>query len=390
MLSPNAAASVAARAVACVASAMGVACIPDLPSTTQPDASLGSCGDGIIELAAGEQCDPGPGAGDASVGGCSSTCQMQCQSGTLPWSVNHHCYALAQVEGAGSLREASNACPGASHVVTFASEEEFQHVLSLVADAGAFWVGISTTSAPYAEAPYEPSWAPNCPGCYAHLAVPHADLPSYPDADVDGASLDCVAALSDSTQPWQKYPCRGLSRELLGVVCELEPVGRQSRPCSAGICIDLVKTHGQKTYVYQETRATPDAASHACAALGGRLVVLQSSDEREQLWRELYQLTVPPTAFWVGLTQVTPGSIRNPLGTWAWDDRTPAAGSGAYTAEWAESEPLRFGQGGMTRAYLYHDDHTPEIDDTLAHDEPTLTVSGTLPYVCEIPPGVAQ
>ena len=386
-----AAAVVAAWVVACGAIAMGVACIPDLPpvqADSGPPGPIGSCGDGIIDLGAGEQCDPGPGAGDAGIGGCSATCQMQCVSGAPPWPINHHCYQLAGSERAGSLRGANGICAGASHVVTFASEEEFQHALPLLSGGPAFWVGISSSSSSsssYSEAPFEPSWALGCSGCYAHTPTPDADLPAFPDADVEGGTLDCFVALSDPSQPWQQYPCRGLSRQLLDVICELEPVGRQSRPCEAGICIDLVKTHGAKGYVYQANRATPDNASRACIALGGRLVVLQSRDEREQLWRELSRLTVPPSAVWIGLSQVSPGSYQAPQGTWAWDDRTPAEGAGAYPSEWATGQPLRFGRGGTTRAFLYHDNHAPAIDDTLARNEPTLTISGTLPYVCEIP-----
>lgn len=393
-MSPNAAAAVVVAWLTAVgAVASGVACIPDLPTVAlELDAGVSACGDGIVELSAGEQCDPGPGAGDAGIGGCSVTCQMQCPGGDPPWSMNHHCYQLTESVGAGSLRAASGVCPGASHVVTFASEGEFQHVLPLLEEGGAFWVGISTSSSsssPYAEAPFEPSWTVNCSGCYAHDTSPDADLPPFPHAEVEGGTLDCFAALSDSTQPWEKYPCRGLSHQLLDVVCELEPVGRQSKPCPSGICIDLVKTYGLKSYVYQQNRAAPEDASHACVALGGRLVVLQSRDEREQLWRELYRLTVPPSAVWIGLSQLTPGSFQNPQGSWEWDDGTPAEGPNAYPAEWAIGQPLGFGHGGTTRAFLYHDDHSPAIDDTLARNEPTLTNSGTLPYVCEIP-SIAQ
>jgi hypothetical protein len=349
---------------------------------------MATCGDGIIDLSAGEQCDPGPGAGDSGIGGCSPNCQMQCAPGAPPWSTNHHCYQLPGSQGAESFRGANGACPGASHVVTFASEDEFQHVLSFLNGGGAFWVGLSassSSSSPYAEAPFEPGWAADCPGCYAHILTVDADLPPFPDASVDGGTLDCFAALSDSTQPWQRYPCRGISRQLLDVICEFEPVGRQSQSCDAGICIDLVKTHGIKGYIYEQNRSTPDAASRSCVALGGRLVVLQSRDEREQLWRELSRLTVPPSAVWIGLSQVSAGSPQSPQGSWAWDDRTPADGAAAYPSEWAIGQPLRFGRGGTTRAFLYHDSHSPSIDDTLARNDPNLTISGTLPYVCEIP-----
>jgi len=384
-LNPSgAAAAVAAWAVACGAVAMGLACIPDLPDAGPP-APLATCGDGIIDLAAGEQCDPGPGAGDAGIGGCSPSCQMQCSAGAPPWSVNHHCYQLARPARASSFRSASAICAGAAHVVTFASEEEFQFALPLAGGGSPFWIGISTgspSSSPYSEAPFEPSWSLGCPGCYAHTVVPDADLPAFPDAGVEGGVLDCLVALSDPSQPWQQYPCRGLPGEALDVVCELEPVGRQSKSCEAGICIDLVKTHGAKGYVYHANRATPDSASRACVALGGRLVVLQSRDEREQLWRELSRLTVAPSAVWIGLSQVSPASFQVPAGTWAWDDHSPADGPGAYPSEWAIGQPRR---AGTTRAFLYHDSHAPAIDDTLARNEPTLTISGTLPYVCEVP-----
>jgi hypothetical protein len=382
----GAAAVVAAWVVAGWAIAMGLACIPDLPDAGPP-APLAVCGDGIIDLAAGEQCDPGPRAGDAAIGGCSPTCQMQCASGGSLWPLNHHCYQLAATERAGSLRGAGAICAGVSHVVTFASEEEFRHAAPLVSGSP-FWVGISTgspSSSPYSEAPYEPSWALGCTGCYAHESAPDADLPAFPDAGVDGGVLDCVVALSDTSLPWQKYPCRGLSGQALDVVCEFEPVGQQSRSCEAGICIDLVKTHGTKDYVYRSDRATSDDASSACVGLGGRLVVLQSRDEREQLWRELSRLTVAPSAVWIGLSQVSPGNFRMPTGTWAWDDQTPSEGAGAYPSEWASGQPLPFDRAGTTRAFLYHDGHSPSIDDTLARNEPTLTISGTLPYVCEVP-----
>jgi hypothetical protein len=389
-LSSNAAAAVvAAWVMAGGAIALGVACIPDLP-ISQADGgaplAAGACGDGIVDLAAGEQCDPGPGAGDAGIGGCSGNCQMQCPSGAPPWPTNHHCYYSAASLGVLSLHVANGICPGASHVVTYASEEEFQHTLPL-AGGDAFWVGISASGAsstPFSAAKFEPGWSLDCPGCYAHTLAADADLPVFPDASVDGGVVDCFAAVPDPAQPWQRYPCRGLSGQRLEVICELEPVGRQSRPCEAGICIDLVKTYGAKGYMYQANRATPDGASRACVALGGRLVVLQSRDEREQLWRELSRLTVPPSAVWIGLSETSPASFRVPTGTWAWDDHTPADGPGAYPPEWATGEPLRYGRGGTPRAFLYHDDHSPSIDDTLARNDPTLTISGTLPFVCEV------
>ena len=388
-----AAALVAAWLAAGGSGAIVAACIPDLaPVQAEAGApvAVNSCGDGVIDLEAGEQCDPGPGAGDAGVGGCSATCQMQCPSGMPPWSSNNHCYQIAGSAGASQFRGASTACTGGSHVVTFASELEFLHVLSLGGGGGgAFWVGLDKATAgsnPYLPPPslVEPGWWWTCPGCFAHGAPSDADLTELPDAAVEGGVYDCVAALADSVQSWQRYPCRGLTQQTLGVVCELEPVGKQSKPCEAGICIDLVKTYGTKSYLYQANLALPADASRVCVALGGQLVVLQSGDEREQLWRELSRLTAPPSAVWIGLSQTTPASNRVPEGVWAWDDHTPAQGTGAYPAEWAATR-LRYPQASTTRAFLYHDEHAPAFDDTLAQNNPSLTSSGMLPFVCEIP-----
>jgi hypothetical protein len=380
---------VAACAAAAGAIATAAACIPDLPAD-QSDALLAAnfCGDGIVDLSAGEQCDPGPGAVDAGIGACSPTCQMQCPSGGPPWASNNHCYQVAGALGATSLQRAGTACSGGSHVVTFASEEEFQHVIPLL-DAGApFWVGLEMGSlgpGSYGSVDlFEPGWSPRCPGCYAHTADSGAPLAAFSDAAVEGGVEDCVAASSDPEQPWTEYPCRGLRFTALDVVCELEPVGKQSTPCEAGICIDLVKTHATKTYVYQAQPASADDANSACVALGGTLMVVQSRDEREQIWRELSRLTVVPPAVWIGLTQISPGSRHAPA-TWQWDDHTSVDGpDAAYPSEWATGQPLGYGLGGTTRAFLYQSQSASAVDDTLASNDAMLAAGGLLPYVCEI------
>jgi Lectin C-type domain len=376
----------AAVVVACAgtagALALAAACIPDLPAD-QPSAAS-SCGDGIVDLSAGEQCDPGPGAVDAGIGACSPTCRMQCPGGGTVWPGNNHCYQVASAVGAATFQRASDSCTGGSHVVTFASEDELRYVLPLVDSGRPFWVGLEMGSlAPgsYGSADtFEPGWSQRCPGCYAHGADSGAPIPAFPGT-ADAGAQDCVAALSDPAQPWNEYPCRGIRSTDLAVVCELEPVGQQSMPCEAGICIDIVKTLGQKTYVYQAQPTSAALAAAACAALGGSLVVLQSRDEREQLWRELSRLTVVPTAVWIGLTQVTPAS-RHVSAAWQWDDSTPADGpDAAYPSEWATGQP----QDGTTRAFLYQSPSASPVDDTLASSDPSLTPSDMLPYVCEIP-----
>jgi hypothetical protein len=384
--------TVAVVIAACTAAAgsvvLAAGCIPDLPADR--DAGPPSvCGDGIIDLSAGEQCDPGPGAIDAGIGGCSATCQMQCPDGGVTWADNNHCYyPVSEALGAMSLERASSACGATGHVVTFASEAEFEEVVPLIGAGDPFWVGLDMDSLPlgsYASVDsLEPGWSSRCPGCYAHHADAGAALPVYPDASADGGSQDCIAAFADPSQPWNEFPCRGLRFVTLNVVCEVEPVGRDSTPCEAGICIDLVKTHTSKTYVYQATPASSDDASAACEALGGTLVVLQSSDEREQLWKELARLTVVPPAIWIGLSQTSSGSVHVPA-TWQWDDHTPSDGpDAAYPSEWATGQPIGVGQDGYKRAFLYQSQAASLVDDTLATNQPTLAPDGTLPYVCEV------
>src|SRR5579863_639703 len=61
------------------------ACIPDLPqdqTVPPPPASGGTCGDGYIDLAAGEECDPG--VPDAASLGCSDRCKVTCSG--LKWA----------------------------------------------------------------------------------------------------------------------------------------------------------------------------------------------------------------------------------------------------------------------------------------------------------------
>ncbi len=116
--------------------------------------------------------------------------------------------------------------------------------------------------------------------------------------------------------------------------------------------------------------------------MAGRLVVLRSRDEREQLWRELSHLAAPPPAVWIGLSEVSTTTVtiyrrRTPTLAWLWDNGQPVA---AYPSEWGNGQPLSRTPGATvsTRAYLWQQ---PNEDDTLAHTEATFQ---TLPYVCEI------
>lgn len=390
------------------------ACIPDLPASPSEQAAL--CGDSVIEFDAGETCDPGPGAGDATIGNCAN-CNVECPAG-LKWT-NNHCYQLIPgflsppTNGRGGMfplggpLSLSQLCRQ-GHLVTFAGEEEFQAVTGFF-DASSYWVGLETAPASPATlptslaappryvsvAPYEPGWQPMCRGCYAHTPDPNGPLPETPEASIDGGSEDCVVALSaDSDAAWHQYPCSSLplyrppfSLTLPPrVICEVEPVGTQWTDCDAGICIELVKTYGKKRYVYGAKPVSATDAPKACAAQGGQLVILQSADEREQLWRELSRVPMAPSGawgVWIGLAQVGAASRRG-LPTWAWEDGV--ADDGTYPSPWAVGQGLG-GPGRTPRAFLWHST-PPGPDDTLAHDDQPPTT--LLPYVCEIAVGTGE
>ncbi len=349
------------------------ACIPDLPSeavaggdatTVEAAPPVAGCGDGIVQLSLGEQCDPGA----AAQVGCSATCQVECDGG-FRWSGNDHCYGVV-APGAASISEWAARCTGSSHVVTFASEQELAAVTGRL-DASTFWVGMSQYLAKFDSViispPLEPGWDPGCSGCFAQTPDPTQALPGY-----DGGGPSCVEGFSGLDASWQQYPCSGGKR--IPIICEREPVGRLSQPCSVvdgGECFDLRFTHGSKTYVYVKLAAPADTAEQRCESLGGTLVVLQSRDEREQLWRELSRMSGAglPTAIWIGLSLVN-GS------DWLWADD---ASVDAYPSPWADRQPRDAGG----RAFLYQNNSTPlVVDETLAHAE---TATQYFPFVCQLP-----
>lgn len=358
-----------------------MACIPDLPddqaasqdgSLSRPDGGQPFCGDGIIDFQSGEQCDPGPNGSPY----CSSPdCKVVCDGGFV-WSRNDHCY-FDVPPGAQSLNEAINLrCTGGNaHVVTFASEDELGAVAGAI-DAGSFWVGLdfSPTANGYASVhPLEPGWEPGCPGCFAH--VPDASQAMPGDAGL------CVEGFSDLSASWQQYACTpdaGPRGKRIHVICEREPVGSLERACmDAGItCIELAATAGAKRYVYFHNAAPSDgqdaSAEETCASLGGTLVVLQSPDEREQLWRAV-GATQTQSSLWIGLSLPEGGS------SWVWDDD---ASADAYPSPWGIRWPRA--QGG-TRAYIFQNGGTPSIvDDTLARNG--SGAPAFFPFVCQLPP----
>jgi hypothetical protein len=390
----------AAPAVAAVLT--DVSCIPDLPDGTpvtvadgaSPDGHVvpAGCGDGFIDLAAGEQCDPG--VRGVALAGCNRDCTMQCDldAGFL-WSKNNHCYELEPTPSPvlynGAERQVCAVLPGSPHVVTFASEDEFRAVTEHI-DAGWFWVGLqeTTNNNDYTSlAEFEPGWSTPCTGCYAHTTDPKVGLPAGKATGTGG--LYCVQASSDPAEPsWRTVPCTGPG---LRVICEREPVGSQARSCDAGTCVDLLWTHGSKSYVIGLVPLSASDAEEACIDLGGRLVVLRSRDEREQLWKELAKLTAKPTSLWIGLAQqpavaTDDGGGRDAsatadaaaaTGPWIWDDD---AGANAYVSAWAYNRPTT-ATTHSTRAYLMKE-QPPASDDTLARNDGPMP--SVLPYVCEL------
>jgi hypothetical protein len=361
--------------------ALGVqACLPDLPGVKAQQAEAGPggfCGDGYVDLDRGEECDPGPGAIDGGSGGCTSGCMMDCTDGQLVWDQNNHCYFTS-----GTSPALEPNCTGLNHVVTFASESEYDEVKQFFAfgDGGEtpFWVGLTSSQRYAAIIDYEPGWAPSCSGCYAHTDDARAPLPPF-DLGFDSGRLEnCVAAVPDASS-WQAYPCSGMPRTR--VICEREPIGTQTKQCDAGFCIDLVITHKTKRYVYQPASVTAPQAVKNCAAIGGRLLVLDSRDEREQLWRQLSLLDAPPTAVWLGLTVLDAGG-PDAAATWVWDDGTVLDDSpDAHPAPWGD--PHGFATFG--RAYLAYVQQAR--DNTLAHDDGYGLAKGQLPSaVCEVAP----
>jgi hypothetical protein len=360
------------------------ACIPDLPAggtavdaeagvdRVSPEAAGPRCGDGIVELDAGEQCEPGAGTGDTGSPVCTADCQVVCDGGFV-WTRNNHCYTDQGL--ADDITKASNACPGGAqvHVVTFASEDELGAVAGEF-DASAFWVGLWTAGAKYNSlATFEPGWSPFCTGCYAHTADPTQPLPGPADAG-------CVRGSASTDASWEQFPCTVTKAEAIRVLCEREPSGRQSTVCEAGVCIDLVWTAGSKRYVYVRSSASADDAQQHCQSLGGSLVTLESRDEREQLWKELARLPggyVTPGAVWIGLSLPDGGNTADPT-AWVWSGD---ASADAYPPEWGGLQPRAT---GGDRGFLLHSSMVMlPADDTLAHNE----VEALLPYVCQLLPG---
>lgn len=366
-------------------------CVPDLPADALPLSAL--CGNAYIDLDAGEQCDPGRGAGPEQLTGCTAGCQVFCPGGYVS-PATHHCYQLGSNSSSGD-QGAPNICSAmiGAHVVTFASDLEFREVAAWVdlVDSGAFWVGLQgIVMAPNAYRSVnanEPGWSRTCSGCYAHVVDASAPLPRYGVGEagtVGGLTSTalCVVAFSNvaAHDTWYRSACSSGPVQL-HTVCEREPVGALRAPCEAGVCITLPATYDAgKRYVYVSDPAAPEDAEAACASLGGELVVFQSREEREQFWHEMGLLTAPPARLWMGLSQLDGGeSADSGPSSWVWDDGWLDRAPGGYPSAWGAGQPLQ--DAATTRALTAA--KAGQVDDSLAFDDETYP---ELSFVCEIRP----
>jgi hypothetical protein len=353
---------------------VALSCLPDLPKAgltfdagdVNPDVIAvvpPQCGNGVVELDAGEQCDPG----DAGAVGCVS-CRVTCEDGGFVDDATGHCYFIGGGPN-GQYDTAGKACQaGAAHVVTFVSEAEYTEVLTWAQRLGvtSFWVGLDydIPSAAWQPPNEEPGWSSRCPGCYAHVDAGSDFFPLLRDA---GSPKACVVAGGTIDDPWFGIPCMVPGAlKAPSVVCEREPAGATEHACNGGTCITV---RGAGRYLYITVPATAQQAYENCQLLGARPVVFETHEEREELARELLTF-VPKTtqSIWVGLSRAN-GFSQN--GNWTWADD---AGVNAYPLEWGNGQP----QTGFTWAYMSL--------SLMAYDIQLVQVDpGTLklPYICE-------
>jgi hypothetical protein len=205
-----------------------------------------------------------------------------------------------------------------------------------------------------------------CPGCFGR-GIDGGPFPVFPDVDA-ATELPCVASENGR---WFRVPCQDAPRDF-AVVCEREPVGTRAEFCNGPYCANVPATAGRKTYSISQTAVTAALAASSCAAGGGRLVVLDSPEEREQLVHELRALlptpTTPSFTAWIGLS-------RSEGGAWTWEDGKPEA---ARPSPWGSGQPNAPG-ATASRAYLSVDDTV--FDTQLAVAETSETA--LRPYVCE-------
>jgi hypothetical protein len=366
------------------------ACLPDLTAIAAADGALEAaaapfegCGDGVIATLddggdAGESCDPGF-EGDAQVPGCRA-CQITCEGTLDPKS--GHCYFAAGADVSYPLALARCKAERA-HVVTFASDEELTFVKNIAASG--YWVGLSIKSAelfgaygppaerleepgfPFPSAP-SPAAAGPCEGCFGS----GADGGLFPSADVDASdtTTDTSCIASRGGDGWFRVPCNAdIARP---TICEREPAGMRSKICgNEGLCLNVARTAGVKTYLVTVSAADPETAATTCSFLdGGSLVVFDSREEREQIAHEIVKRNPDDEQqLWIGL--------HADAGAWTWDDGVSAA-SPARPPPWGNAQP-----NGATNARAFIRVNAPAYDTQLAYADD----GGRAPrlFICQQP-----
>jgi Lectin C-type domain len=365
--------SAAAVGLGAAAFMAAVSCLPDISTanvapfdagdTGPPPPQPGFCGDGVIDLDAGEQCDPA----DAAVVGCAS-CQVTCDGGYIDPATDHCYFGL---DDSNNASNANAACENAgAHLVTFASETEFDEVLAW--KKGDFWVGLQLDPSvagvyhPLSNTVVEPGWRFTCEGCYAHVDAGLKDLPRFfPDGGAGIRAVSCVVALGFPELPWETLACDPVLRH--GVVCEREPIGTTGHACNGGFCLATRGPTGHR-YLFVENGVTAQQAAIDCKSIGATLVVFETHEEREEIARELLaHKSSPPPQLWIGLSRV--GAV------WTWANGAPET---KYPSEWGDNQPL-----GKTVNFAWIQISSSAFDTQLAHADDGADTT-KLPYLCEL------
>jgi hypothetical protein len=351
---------------------VAVSCLPDLAKAglsfdagdINPDVITvvpAQCGDGVVDLDAGEQCDP-PG-GDGGAVGCVS-CRLTCDDGGLFDERTGHCYFVGGAPTVAYVNAGNQCKEGAGHVVTFADEAEYQRVVAW-AKGQAFWVGLEFGAVGWETQNNEPGWSGRCLGCYAHVDAGADVFPLLRDG---GGARACVLADGTSDRPWLGAPCTipAAQRFAPTVICEREPSGLTQHPCNEGTCMG---GRSGARYILIKTPVTVQEAYQGCQSFGARPVVFETHEEREELARELI-VGLPKSTLqvWVGLSRAN-GFSQN--GSWTWADD---AGVNAYPLEWGNAQPSGSGSWAyMSLATAGYDVQLLQVD----------TGTLKLPYICE-------
>lgn len=365
--------------------ALAAACLPELgalpaePDVPAGDAGADKCGDGLIaslDDGGGETCDPG----DASPPGC-ERCRVTCAGGRLD-PVTHHCYF--GVGPRASFQEAFQKCRSeGAHVVTIDGEREARLVAELVPADARYWIGLSYEAALGAygargsgvDPGFEPGWPEPlrgtgpCRGCFG-LGLDGGGFAPLDDGGADGGSASSLACVASAGGAWLGVPCAGASTAF-ETVCEREPRGQRGQSCGGALCFTLPSTAATKSYVLVPVLETAEQAERTCADYpGGRLVVLGSPEEREELVREL--ATAQPLELLLDVRSYWLGAARSDGGGWSWADGRDES---ALAVPWSDKQPAASG----ARAYLQI--AAEKYDTGLVSVETNPAV--TRAYVCE-------